>query len=262
MSAHPVLPTTEQPPIRAERLERRRLRWLWTILEDAQKRHRLLFSGGLVTLALIATMGYLTYQMRALPGDVDITLSLQGLRYPLFRNFMYLVSLPGYLPWGPVITLTLCLMVGVRLGWRDGMYLLGITAGQGTVNHAIKSVVARPRPGMDLVEVFLPNDGNSFPSGHVMLYTVFFGFLFFLAWSRLPRSPWRTLALVLTGGLVLLVGPSRIFLGAHWLSDVVAAHLLGLLILLFAIEFYVKFIAPPKREVAAVATSSPPPPTG
>lgn len=253
MSAHPARPATEPSPSQAQRLERRRLRWLWTILADDQRRHRLLFFGGLATLTLIATMGYLTHRTQALPGDLDVTLSLQGLRPPLLRDFMYLVSLPGYLPWAPALVLAASLVVARRLGWQEGAYLLGITAGQGLVNHAIKSAIARPRPTAALVEVFLTNHGNSFPSGHVMLYTVFFGFLFFLAWSRLPRSPLRTLALVLTSSLVLLIGPSRIFLGAHWLSDVVAAHLLGLLILLFAIEFHVKHIAPPKREVAEVA---------
>jgi membrane-associated phospholipid phosphatase len=77
-----------------------------------------------------------------------------------------------------------------------------------------------------------------------MFYTVFFGFLFFLAWTRLPYSLWRVVVMALTGGLILLIGPSRMYLGAHWLSDVIAAHLLGFIILAFGIEFYLRHLAP------------------
>jgi undecaprenyl-diphosphatase len=70
-----------------------------------------------------------------------------------------------------------------------------------------------------------------------MFYTIFFGVLIFLARQWLPRAPARALALLM-GSLVVLVGPSRIYLGAHWLSDVLAAYLLGAIMLAFAVEGY------------------------
>jgi undecaprenyl-diphosphatase len=77
-----------------------------------------------------------------------------------------------------------------------------------------------------------------------MFYTVFFGFLLFLAWTRLPRSIWRVLATSLAGLLIVSIGPSRMYLGAHWLSDVIAAYLFGIIILAFGIEFYLRYLAP------------------
>ena len=118
----------------------------------------------------------------------------------------------------------------------------------------IKLAIGRPRPLSSLVDVVAPVSGNSFPSGHVMFYTVFFGFLFFLAWARLPASLGRAAALTICGGLVLLIGPSRMYLGAHWLSDVIAAHLLGLIILTFGIEFYLRYISAARPAAAPRAS--------
>jgi membrane-associated phospholipid phosphatase len=69
------------------------------------------------------------------------------------------------------------------------------------------------------------------------------GLYLFLAWTRLPRSFWRAMVGIVTGGLIVSVGPSRIYLGAHWLSDVIA-YLFGIIILAFGIKFYLRDHAP------------------
>jgi undecaprenyl-diphosphatase len=89
-----------------------------------------------------------------------------------------------------------------------------------------------------LVNVITQVTGYSFPSGHVMFYTSFFGFLFYLSYTLLKPSWKRSLLLLLFGGLIILVGPSRIYLGNHWASDVFAAYLVGSLILLGVIALY------------------------
>jgi membrane-associated phospholipid phosphatase len=88
----------------------------------------------------------------------------------------------------------------------------------------------------------------------VMFYTVFFGFLLFLVLTRLPSTGWRWAAGLPLAALVLLVGPSRIILGAHWLSDVLAAYLLSLVILVLGIEGYIHFLVPlsPQAEQGLV----------
>jgi membrane-associated phospholipid phosphatase len=91
----------------------------------------------------------------------------------------------------------------------------------------IKVLVDRPRPSANVVNVISQLKDYSFPSGHVLYFTTFFGFLLFLGYTLLKPSWGRTLLLVILGSLVALIGLSRIYEGQHWASDVLAAYLLG-----------------------------------
>lgn len=106
------------------------------------------------------------------------------------------------------------------------------------VNLLVKDLVQRPRPTSGAVNVSATLNSYSFPSGHVMYYLVFFGFIGFLAFSLLKPSLKRNLLLVFISGLVALIGVSRIELGQHWASDVLGAYLLGSLTLIIIIQFY------------------------
>ncbi|MDQ4078004.1 MAG: phosphatase PAP2 family protein, partial [Chloroflexota bacterium] len=170
--------------------------------------------------------------------DVWVTRTLQWGRNRWLDRLMVAVSRFGYSPWNRLTVVGSSLAAWGRWGWLEGAFLLLASGAGGISNYLLKRLFGRTRPSADLVEVFLPHEDYSFPSGHVMVYTTFFGFCAFLAWSRLESSLWRRLVLFVTIGLVLLIGPSRIYLGVHWLSDVVAAYLAGGAILLFVIEFY------------------------
>ena len=221
-----------------------RFQRLRALITDERRRQWLLFVFSLISLALVSLMAFLAYTIPTLPFDLATTRELQEISNTPFLRLMVFVSVFGYLPWSAITVGVVVLVVGALFGWKDGAYLLLLTVIQALANQLLKTAVGRPRPLDTLVDVFVPVAGNSFPSGHVMFYTVFFGFLFFLSWTRLPHSFWRTLLLALTGGLILLIGPSRMYLGAHWLSDVIAAHLLSLIILAFGIEFYLRYLAP------------------
>ncbi len=223
---------------------RRRFALLHTLIYDARRRHRLILIGALLALALVVGLTLLARLYTVLPVDVWFTQELQEHQLALVSRLMYGVSIFGYTPWSALTVTVGTLLIGLLLGWRDGLYLLGITVGQGLVNALIKYTIGRPRPINTLVEVFVPEQGFSFPSGHVMFYTVFFGFLLFLVLTRMPHTRWRWLFGAPLVALLLLIGPSRIILGAHWLSDVLAAYLLGLVILVPAIEGYIYFLAP------------------
>ncbi len=106
------------------------------------------------------------------------------------------------------------------------------------VNLGIKLFIQRPRPSSSLVHVLQNVGGYSFPSGHVMFYTAFFGFIWFLAFSLLKPSWLRTLILFILGLLIVLIGASRIYEGEHWASDVLGGYLIASLILVAAVQLY------------------------
>jgi undecaprenyl-diphosphatase len=149
-----------------------------------------------------------------------------------------LISWIGYNPQSILlICLVILLLLSVGLHWEALAAGLAALA-SGSLNVLIKLLIQRPRPAAEIVDVFRHLTDFSFPSGHVMLYTGFFGFLWFLGYTLIKPSWKRTLLLLVFGGLVVLVGPSRIYLGQHWASDVLAGYLLSSLVLAVVIPFY------------------------
>jgi membrane-associated phospholipid phosphatase len=151
---------------------------------------------------------------------------------------MRVVSWAGYMPQAVVVVLALSLpLYAASLRW-ESVIAVWAALGETLLNLLVKLFVHRPRPTADLVHVVKMLASFSFPSGHVMFYSGFFGFLWFLAYTHLKPSPLRSLLLVGFGLLVASVGLSRIYLGEHWASDVVGGYLLGGLGLFLIVRLY------------------------
>jgi membrane-associated phospholipid phosphatase len=248
MREEPLVSTPQSP---ASPAEVRRFARLRALLTDKRLRRRLLLVGALFALLVVAALSVLARLYTVFPLDVWVTLQLQDEESVAVVWLMTAVSAIGYAPWSTVVAVAGALIVGLFIGWRDGLYLLLITVVQGLINAGIKVGIGRPRPIDELVDVVVPARGFSFPSGHVMFYTVFFGFLLFLALTRAPSALGRWLLSIPLAALIALVGPSRIVLGAHWLSDVVAAYLLGIVLLALAIEGYARLKVAPRDQKAS-----------
>jgi membrane-associated phospholipid phosphatase len=99
--------------------------------------------------------------------------------------------------------------------------LLATIYGGMLLNFWLKAVFQRARPHFDGPILILSS--YSFPSGHTMMATVFYGTLSAIVIARVRDWKWRVLAIIVAVLLLALVGFSRIYLGVHYLSDVVGA---------------------------------------
>jgi len=173
-------------------------------------------------------------------GDIEITKGIQN--YTFLTAPMVIVSSFGQLS----VTILLFLLVLsflYRKGYRKEAAFIPAVLLTPALNVLLKELVARPRPAGTFANALDPLSQYSYPSGHVMYFVVFFGFLAFLAASLPKLKPkWRLLWLSISLPLIILVGLSRVYLGAHWPSDVVGAYLIGGLYLLVLILIYLKYV--------------------
>ena len=104
------------------------------------------------------------------------------------------------------------------------------------INLAIKDIVQRPRPlGYRLVS----ETGFSFPSGHSMISMALYGFVIYLIYRYAHDRNLKWASIIFLSLLIIVIGLSRIYLGVHYASDVLA----GLLISMAYLMIYLKIVA-------------------
>lgn len=133
----------------------------------------------------------------------------------------------------------LLFLVGIPAVWlfmrgehRLAVYLAATAITGGLVDTVLKVIVARPRPTFDgapLNEAY----GHSFPSGHAMSSVICYGAVLLVLIAYVPHR-WRRPTIAVTAAIVLAIGLSRLGLGVHYTSDVIAGYLLGIAWLMMA----------------------------
>ncbi len=186
-------------------------------------------------------------QPSLIQSDLNIINLLQVLRNPGFTAVMFFLTYLGQ--WQVILAGAVC--VGVVLaarGRRHDLAVLGVTlVGTEVFVWLVRRVINRPRP--TLVNALSPEEGSSFPSGHALVAVVFYGLAAYFV-MRYVRGRWRRALVAFTGVvLVLAIGFSRIYLGAHWPSDVFASFAAGaawLTLLITTLEIRRKFSDAPR----------------
>ncbi len=235
------LKETGQAPVSfCDRMMNRKTLTLKTIATPAWRRYRAaIFEGYLVVAVIIfAILAVLAHTIAYFTFDLVITKDIQTFHGVVIDSFMRLITWIGYSPQGPLLVAIAVLFLYISgLKWEAVVTLLS-NIGISVLGTGIKLLVVRPRPSPDLVNVFTTLSDYAFPSGHVLFFMTFFGFLAFLAFTLLKPAWGRSLIIAICIGLILLIGFSRIYLGAHWASDVIAAYLLGSVWLTLTVRVY------------------------
>lgn len=228
-----------QPPINAPSVPVKPLAWLHTLCFEKRARRRGLRLLGLLTIGFIFIAALFSAWALIPTQDVAFSQTVQTFDQPPIPFVAEVVSLPGYSPWNALMSIGCCLLVALWLHWKVGAYLAFITVLQGLTTLLLRVPIRLPRP-ME-TELHAPLDAieaSSFPSGHTTMYVVLLGFVAYLLWRHTAPGWLRGGVWGVAGLLILLVGPARVQMGAHWIGDVIVGYLLGFFFLLLAIDSY------------------------
>lgn len=115
----------------------------------------------------------------------------------------------------------------------------------GALNQILKRVVQRPRPTEYRI---IEESGYSFPSGHSMASAAFYGFFIYLIFTKVKSKKVKTISITLLGLLIALIGISRIYLGVHYTSDVIAGFSISISYLIIFTSIAGDYIDKPNGE--------------
>ncbi|MDO8750983.1 MAG: phosphatase PAP2 family protein [Dehalococcoidia bacterium] len=164
-----------------------------------------------------------------LPGDMLVARWVQSLATPWLDTLMKAVTLLGmtYVAGASILAAAAAFALARR--WPEVAAFIGAAVMEGAV-QVLKSLIGRPRPPEELLRILESGASGSFPSGHVYHAVVFGGLLLALVVPgiRPDLSGLRRAVAVLVLLLAVAIAVSRVYLGAHWPSDVLGSVALGI----------------------------------
>ncbi len=163
-----------------------------------------------------------------------------GFDMPMFiwiRSFSVLPFFKGitYLGSTYIIVLLLIFFCLIVKNKSDKKFMISMMIFEVCTNMGLKLFFGRMRPN---VPTFIEETGFSFPSGHIMASTMFYGLCIYFLWHSHLTKLVKILGTVCLTLLIILVGLSRIYLGVHYASDILGGFFLSFCMLTFGIFFY------------------------
>jgi len=201
-------------------------------------RPNILLSILVLLIVAFTTLSVFIAKHPILPFDIKVSLLIQKFQTAWLDKMMLAVSFFGELPFSLLSVLIVAAIFYWQKFKREALFITLILF-SGLIILGIKNIINRPRPTTFYVRLVEVNRFQSFPSGHVLSYVLFFGFLIILM-RTLKNIPTVTRNIVTSISLFLavMIAPSRIYLGAHWFTDTVGGLLLGLICLFPLCYFY------------------------
>lgn len=159
-------------------------------------------------------------------------LIVQNIRNPVLTYIFKIITNLG----GAYCVITIAVLSAVfiknkKIGFAIPLNLVIVTV----LNIILKNIVERPRPeGYRLID----ETGYSFPSGHSMVNSAFYGLIIYFIWKNVKNEKIRNLSCIALGILIVLIGISRIYLGVHYSSDVIGGFTISVVYLIAFISVF------------------------
>lgn len=200
-----------------------------------------------IVLSIVTTAGFIALMMQLSPDDsgmwqFDREVAQKMIEFSKDEvNVGY--GMIGLTMIGGVPAMVLLSLAGLSWSLWKRQYLLAVAwvaiPGVGAVlNVTLKKTINRERPPVDMRDPFVDETNQSFPSGHAMGSTIGIGVLGYTFWLQLERKRRRWFIAAALALVVFGVGMSRVYLRAHWFSDVMAGFLIGTTCLSLGIGYF------------------------
>lgn len=190
---------------------------------------------------ILFILAVVVHSTGTIPIDVQASIAIQKLRTPFLDVLMQFVTNLGN--FGVQITVAaLCGIYLLVIGKARSALVVALSLLSYPLNVFMKNSVDRLRPHSALIQIISPSGGFSFPSGHAMISMAVYGTVAYLLWVYLRSS--RAFIVLFAALVIFLIGVSRIYLGVHWMTDVIGGWLGGLLILLILVQLHRKLTLP------------------
>lgn len=197
------------------------------------KKNYLLF---IIIICLVIT-GFIledVYEKEILEFD-KLAFSLFKIRTPLLTKIFLIITNLG----SPYVLILLTLLSFLLKNKKLSFIITGNLGLITIINQVLKFIIKRPRPS----DLFLiVETGYSFPSGHSMVSLSFYGLLIYFIYKYFKNKKLKIFLITLLSLIIILIGVSRVYLGVHFVSDVISGFLLSLSYLIIFIKVINKFI--------------------
>lgn len=191
------------------------------------KGNRLLVASSILQFVLFVPVAVWARKHPHPPAELAVTHAFQRKRSSFLHKLVQGIS--GVV--GSAVMLNALVLPTAFLLWKrnwrlEAILTVGVSWSNALVRVFVGQLIKRPRPSPALVAMSDDKKTKSFPSGHVCSSVDFWGWLAAISLIR-GTTPWHKVLAGFAALCLVCVGPSRVYLGDHWVTDVVGGYLFG-----------------------------------